>query len=145
MATADVSSALIGCDGGDDQPRFVSIAEMDSRRHPMSWDIGILTVVALVVLLLGKMAGRSRRPRRVPQGYGTRMTRRTTYEMGYTDGFQAGYRAGQMKPSFPPALWQHMLVLVHPDHHEGSPLHPMAAEVTRWLLMHRPRACAEMN
>jgi hypothetical protein len=42
-------------------------------------------------------------------------------------------------------LWQHMLVLVHPDHHEGSPLHPMATEVTRWLLMHRPKAGAELN
>jgi sigma-70-like protein len=91
------------------------------------WDLGIFTVVALVVLLL--MAGRSRRPRRAPQGYGTRTTRRTTYEMVYTDGFQAGYRAGQMEPILPPALWQHMLVLVHPDHHEGSPLYPTAPEL----------------
>jgi hypothetical protein len=109
----------------------------------MIWDLLIFTEVAFVVLLF--MAGRSRRPRRVPQGYGTRTTRRTTYEMGYTDGLHAGYRAGQMEPSLPPELWQHMLVLVHPDHHEGSPLHPMATEVTRWLLMHRPRAGAEMN
>jgi hypothetical protein len=107
------------------------------------WELALFASVALVVLLL--MAGGSRRPRRVPRGYGTRTTRRTTYEMVYTDGFQAGYRAGQMEPSLPPALWQHMLVLVHPDHHEGSPLHPMAAEVTRWLLMHRPRAGAELS
>ena len=65
--------------------------------------------------------------------------------MAYKNGFRAGYRAGQAEPSLPPALWQHMLVLVHPDHHEGSSLHPMAAEVTRWLLIHRPRASAEVN
>jgi hypothetical protein len=109
----------------------------------MTWDLVIFTVVAFVVLLL--VVGRSRRPGRAPEGHGTRTTRRTTYEMGYTDGFQAGYRAGQAEPSLPPALWQHMLVLVHPDHHEGSPLHPMAAEVTRWLLMHRPKAGVELN
>ena len=85
------------------------------------------------------------RPRRAPEGQGTRTTRRTTYEMGYTDGFQVGYHAGQAKPYLPPALWKHILVLVHPDHPEGSPLHPMAAEVTRWLLMHRPKAGSELN
>jgi hypothetical protein len=109
----------------------------------MIWELVIFTVVALVVLLF--MAGRSRRPRNSPEGHGTRTTRRTTYEMGYMDGFQAGYRAGQMEPSLPPSLWQHMLLLVHPDHHEGSPLRPMAAEVTRWLLMHRPKAGSELN
>jgi hypothetical protein len=109
----------------------------------MMWALVIFTVVTFVVLLL--VAGRSRRPKRAPEGHGTRTTCRTTYEIGYTDGFQVGYRAGQAEPILPPALWQHMLVLVHPDHHEGSPLHPMAAEVTRWLLMHRPRAGAEMN
>jgi hypothetical protein len=109
----------------------------------MTWDLVIFTVVALVVLLL--VVGRSRRPMKAPEGYRTRTTRRTTYEIGYTDGFWAGYRAGQAEPRLPPALWQHMLVLVHPDHHEGSPLQPMAAEVTRWLLMHRPKAGAEMN
>jgi hypothetical protein len=56
------------------------------------WDLGIFTVVAFVVLLL--MVGTSRRPRRAPQGYGTRTTHRPTYEMIYTNGFQAGYRAG---------------------------------------------------
>jgi hypothetical protein len=99
--------------------------------------------VAFVVPLL--VVGRSRRPRRVPQGDETRTTRRTTYEMGYTDGFRAGYRAGEVEPRLPPALRHYMLVLVHPDHHEGSPLNRMAAEVTRWLLMHRLRAGAEMN
>jgi hypothetical protein len=64
---------------------------MDSRKHRMTWDLVIFTAVALVVLLL--VTGRNRRPRRVPQGYGTRTSRRTTYEMGYTDGFRAGYRA----------------------------------------------------
>jgi hypothetical protein len=63
--------------------------------------------------------------------------------MSYTIGYQVGYSAGQAESRLPPALWQHMLVLVHPDHHEGSPLQPMAAEVTRWLLMHRPKAGAE--
>jgi Amino acid permease/Methyltransferase domain len=106
-----------------------SIGGMDSRRHRMTWDLVIFTVVALLVLLL--VAGRSRRPRRVPQGYETRPTRRTTYEMGYTNGFRVGYRAGQVEPRLPPGLRQHMLVLVHPDRHEGSPPHPMAAEVTR--------------
>jgi hypothetical protein len=109
----------------------------------MTWDLVIFTVVAFVVLLL--VAGRRRSLRKTPEGHGTRTTRHTTYEMGYTDGFQAGYRAGQVEPSLPPALWQHMLVLVHPDHHEGSPLHPMATEVTRWLLMHRPKVGAELN
>ena len=109
----------------------------------MTWDLMIFTVVAFAVLLL--VVGRSRRPRRAPQGYETRTTRRTTYEMGYTDGFRVGYRAGQAEPRFPPELWRHLLVLVHPDYYEGSPLHPMAAEVTRWLLMHRPRAGAELN
>jgi hypothetical protein len=109
----------------------------------MTWDLVIFTVVAFVVLLL--VAGRSMRPRGVPGGHGTRTTRGTTYEIGYTDGFQVGYRAGQAEPILPPALWQHMLVLVHPDHHEGSPLHPMATEVTRWLLIHRPKAGAELN
>jgi hypothetical protein len=103
----------------------------------------IFTVVAFVVLLL--VVGRNRRPRRAPQGYETGTTSRTTYEIGYTDGFRAGYRAGQAEPRLPPELWRHMLVLVHPDHHEGSSQHPMAAEVTRWLLMHRPRAGVEMN
>ena len=109
----------------------------------MTWDLVIFMVVAFAVLLL--VVGRRRRPRRAPQGYETRTTRRTTYEMGYTDGFRVGYRAGQAEPRLPPELWRHMLVLVHPDHHEESPLHPMAAEVTRWLLMHRPRAGAELN
>ena len=53
--------------------------------------------------------------------------------------------AGQAEPHLPPASWQHMLVLVHPDYHEGSPLQPMAAEVMCWLLMHRPKASAELN
>ena len=108
----------------------------------MTWDLVIYTVVALVVLLL--VAGPSRRRRRPPEGHWVRVIR-PTYEMAYKNGFRAGYRAGQAEPSLPPALWQHMLVLVHSDHHEGSPLHSMAAEVTRWLLMHRPRASAEMN
>ena len=109
----------------------------------MIWDLVILAEVAFVVLLF--VPAKSRRSRRAPAGHGTYTTRRTTYEMGYTDGLRAGYRAGQGEPSLPPALWQHMLVLAHPDHHEGSPLQPMAAEVTRWLLMHRPKAGAELN
>jgi hypothetical protein len=109
----------------------------------MTWDLVIFTVMAFVILFL--VVGRSMRPRRAPEGHGTRTTRRTTYEMGYTDGFQAGYRTGQMEHSLPPSLWQHMLLLVHPDHHEGSPLRPMAAEVTRWLLTHRPKAGSELN
>ena len=109
----------------------------------MIWDLLILAEVAFVVLLF--IPGRSRRPRRVPQGYGTRTTRRTTDEMSYTNGYQTGYRAGQAEFRLPPALWQHMLVLVHPDHHEGSPLQPMAAEVTRWLVMHRPKAGAAIH
>jgi hypothetical protein len=109
----------------------------------MTWDLVIFTVVALVVLLL--MAGTSKRRRRAPEGHWVRATRRTMYEMGYRDGFQVGYHAGEAEPHLPPALCQRMLVLVHPDHHEGSALHPMAAEVTRWLLMHRPKAGAEMN
>jgi hypothetical protein len=106
----------------------------------MTWELAILTVVALVVLLL--MAGTSNGRRRLPEGHWVHATRRTTYEIGYTAGYQAGYRAGQAEPRLPPALWHHMLVLVHPDHHEGSPLHPVAAEVTRWLLMHRPKVGA---
>ena len=109
----------------------------------MIWDLVILAEVAFVVLLF--VPAKSRRSRRAPAGHGTYTTRRTTYGMGYTDGIRAGYRAGQAEPRLPPALWQHMLVLVHPDHHEGSPLQPMAAEVTRWLLMHRPKAGAELN
>ena len=79
------------------------------------------------------------------RGTGTRTTRRTTDEMSYTNGYQTGYRAGQAESRLPPALWQRMLVLGHPDHHEGSPLQPIAAEVTRWLLMHRPKAGAEIH
>jgi hypothetical protein len=139
----EVSSALVWCDGVDDQPHFVFIARMDNRRHRMTWDLVIFTGVAFVVLFL--VAAKSRRPRRAPAGHGTHTTRHTTYEMGYMDGFQAGYRAGQAELSLPSALWQHMLLLVHPDHHEGSPLRPMAAEVTRWLLTHRPKAGSELN
>jgi hypothetical protein len=109
----------------------------------MTWDLAIFTVVALVAMLL--VVGRGKRPMRASKGYTTRTTGRTMYEMGYTDGLQAGYRAGQAEPHISPELWQYMLVLVHPDHHEGSPLHPMATEVTRWLLLHRPRAGAELN
>src|SRR2546429_95480 len=89
--------------------------------------MGIMTVLLL-------MAGPSQRRRRPSEGPGVRASRRTTYEMSYTHGYQAGYRAGQAESRLPPALWQHMLVLVHPDHHEGSRLQPMAAEVTRWLV-----------
>jgi hypothetical protein len=95
----------------------------------MTWDLMIYTVVALGVLLL--VAGPSKRRRRPAEGPWVRASRRTTYEMSYTHGYQAGYCAGQAESRLPPALWQHMLVLVHPDHHEGSPLPPMAAEVTR--------------
>jgi hypothetical protein len=108
----------------------------------MTWDLMIYTVVALGVLLF--VAGPSQRRRRPSEGHWVRASRRTTYEMSYTHGYQAGYRAGQAESRLPPALWQHMLVLGHPDHHEGSPLQPMAAEVTRWLLMHRPKAGAEI-
>ena len=107
----------------------------------MSGDLVIWTVVALGVLLL--VAGPSRRRRRPSAGHGVRASRRTTDEMSYTIGYQVGYSAGQAESRLPPALWQHMLVLVHPDHHEGSPLQPMAVEVTRWLLIHRPKAGAE--
>jgi hypothetical protein len=109
----------------------------------MTWDLMIYTVVALGVLLL--VAGPSKRRRRPAEGPWVRASRRTTYEMSYTHGYQAGYCTGQAESRLPPALWQHMLVLVHPDHHEGSPLQPMAAEVTRWLLRHRAKAGAERH
>ncbi len=89
----------------------------------MSWDLVdlvIWTVVALGVLLL--VAGPSRRRRRPSAGHWVR----ASHEMSYTHAYQAGYRAGQAASRLPPALWQHMFVLVHPDHHEGSPLQPMA-------------------
>ena len=104
----------------------------------MIWDLLILAEVAFVVLLF--IPGRS-----PSEGHWVRASRRTTYEMSYTHGYQAGYRAGQAESRLPPALWQHMLVLGHPDHHEGSPLQPMAAEVTRWLLRHRPKAGAAIH
>ena len=107
----------------------------------MIWDLGIVAVLAFVVLLF--VAGDGQEALRASEGHGTRATSRTTYHIGYRDGFQAGYRSSQAESHLPPELWQHMLVLVHPDHHEGSPLQPMAAEVTRWLLMHRPKAGIE--
>jgi hypothetical protein len=112
----------------------------DLGRHEMIWDLGLVVVLAFVALLF--VVGDGPRASRSPEGYGTRITRRATYSIGYQDGFQAGYRSAQAESHLPPRLWQHMLVLVHPDHHEGSPLQAMAAEVTRWLLTHRPKAGA---
>jgi hypothetical protein len=39
----------------------------------------------------------------------------------------------------PPTVWKGLLRLAHPDHHAQSPLLPVATEVTRWLLAHRPQ------
>jgi hypothetical protein len=107
----------------------------------MIWGLGLFAVLAFAALLF--VVGDGQGASRPLEGHGTRVTRRTTYYTGYQDGFQAGYRTAQAETHLPPRLWQHMLALLHPDHHEGSPLQPMAAEVTRWLLTHRPKAGAE--
>jgi len=111
----------------------------------MSGDLVIWTVVSLGVLLLA--AGPRRRRRRPSAGPWVRASHEMSYTHGYQVGYyagqQAGYRTGQAASRLPPALWQHMLVLAHPDHHEGSPLQPMAVEGTRWRLMQRPKAGAE--
>src|SRR2546421_9124525 len=86
----DVSSALAWCEGGDDPSRVVSIAGAGSRRHRMTGDLVIYTVVALGVLLL--MAGPSQRRRRASAGPAGRASRRTRYEICYTHGYQSGYR-----------------------------------------------------
>src|SRR2546421_3083731 len=71
----DVSSALAWCEGGDDPSRVVSIAGAGSRRHRMTGDLVIYTVVALGVLLL--VAGASQRGKGPPAGESGSAKRRT--------------------------------------------------------------------
>jgi hypothetical protein len=55
-------------------------------------------------------------------------------------GYDAGYKDGlNVHPSLPLPLWRAMIRMAHPDMHQASPLEPIANEVTRWLLEHRPQ------
>jgi hypothetical protein len=58
------------------------------------------------------------------------------YDRGYWDGMNAG-PAG---PEIPQGIWKGMMLFCHPDKWASEPgLVALAAEITRWLLDHRPR------
>jgi hypothetical protein len=58
------------------------------------------------------------------------------YDRGYWDGTKA---QPPRDVGIPSGIWKGMLLFCHPDKHDQEPgLKPLASEITRWLLDHRP-------
>jgi hypothetical protein len=66
---------------------------------------------------------------------GWQRERHQSYDRGYWDGA----RARPVPPDMPQAIWKGLLLFSHPDRWQAEPgLLPLATEITRWLLDHRP-------
>jgi len=61
------------------------------------------------------------------------------YDVGYRDGLHDGRAHGRQHVSLPLPVWRGLIRIAHPDRHQASSLEPIANEVIRWLLEHRPQ------
>jgi len=57
----------------------------------------------------------------------------------YDRGFWDGTRLKPPTAEIPPGIWKGLMLFSHPDKWQLEPgLLPLASEITRWLLDHRP-------
>jgi hypothetical protein len=60
-------------------------------------------------------------------------------EQAYDGGFWDGTRLHPPPVAIPSGIWKGLMLFSHPDKWQSEPgLLPLASEITRWLLDHRP-------
>src|SRR5919109_4991620 len=60
-------------------------------------------------------------------------------DSAYDRGFWDGTRLQPPPVAIPSGIWKGLLLFAHPDKWQSEPgLLPLASEITRWLLDHRP-------
>jgi hypothetical protein len=65
-----------------------------------------------------------------------------TWQGGYDAGYRCRLHDGQAQArqhaSMPVTIWRGLIELTHPDHHQESPILPIADDTTQGFLVSRP-------